>query len=103
MMARSLEATNPKDRIYGFLAYPFFTGNLPESGTTIDEVETFTAAQQLKITPDYSKPLSSIYTEFGITFLERTQDLRFLCSIAHQGTIKDDMPSWIPRWDQGKI
>jgi hypothetical protein len=54
------------------------------------------------IIPDYAKSVTGIYQELGIKFLGVTRSIRLLSSVAHNGTINDDLPSWIPRWDQGR-
>jgi hypothetical protein len=101
MLARSLQATDPRDHVYAFLAYPIFAQNQGDSRSFLDESGSFTSGTEMEITPDYTRAAADIYTDLGIRYLTCTQDLRFLSCVSHPGPIKNDMPSWIPRWDEG--
>lgn len=88
--ARTHELTEPKDRIYAFMAMP-----------TSDQ-----ALSDLGIQPDYEKKTShlKVYQDFGIRYLAKTRDLNLLCYVEHDGeaAISDpQLPSWVPRWDRG--
>lgn len=88
--ARGATLTNPKDRIYAFLALP-----------TSDD-----AISDLGLQPDYSETAShlEVYKDFAIRYLATTRDLNLLCYVEHddEQSISDpQLPSWVPRWDRG--
>jgi Heterokaryon incompatibility protein (HET) len=100
-VARSFQATDPKDKVYAFLAYPMALGrDLGEGCTYLDSRGSFTAATEYDITPDYSKLTYSIYTELGVKFLQKSKTLQILHFVKHGEKIVDLLPSWIPRWDE---
>lgn len=94
--ARNLELSNPKDRIYAFMALPTSDGALAT------------------LHPDYSRDTSylKVYQSFAIEYLEKTLNLDLLCYVEHDKHNVDDQetvalsqalcPSWVPRWDRGK-
>lgn len=88
--ARWTLLTEPKDRIYAFLALP-----------TSDY-----AMSDLGIQPDYRETTShlDVYKDFATRYLEETRDLNLLCFVEHDDaeSISDlQLPSWVPRWDHG--
>lgn len=88
--ARWTSLTEPKDRIYAFLALP-----------TSDD-----AMSDLGIKPDYRETTShpDVYRDFATRYLAKTRDLNLLCFVEHDDaeSISDlQLPSWVPRWDHG--
>ncbi|KAF1999324.1 HET-domain-containing protein [Amniculicola lignicola CBS 123094] len=77
----NLEATDPRDKIYGLL------GILPP------------AKEQL-LTPDYTKPAEDLFCEIAKEMLLRSGDLRVADCAATSYSTKDAsrLPSWVPRW-----
>ncbi|CAK1362829.1 unnamed protein product [Cercospora beticola] len=69
---RPLRATDPRDKVYGML------GLLPGS---------------LDLSPDYTKPVSEVYTDLTVELIKATQDLEIL-HVACSGSA--DLPSWVP-------
>lgn len=99
--ARKMGLSNPKDRIYAFMALPTTDGAL--------------SACALK--PDYREQTSylDVYREFAVRYLEKTSDLDLLCHVDHRDNVDHDdeflnppdledtrLSSWIPRWDRGR-
>lgn len=90
--ARSLHLTDPKDRIYAFMAY-----------------QTPDAAMS-DLQPDYGSNTSylDVYRDFAIKYLEKTSDLDILRFVVHEednalGSAVPAFPSWVPRWDLDEI
>lgn len=92
--ARHLQFSDPKDRIYAFLAF-----KTPDN--------TLSAVQ-----PNYRKGVShlAVYLDIAIKYLEKTKDLDILRFVEHDNGESlvdvDDprtqsLPSWVPRWDRG--
>lgn len=69
-----LDATNPRDKVYGFL------GLATEN-----------------ITPDYTKPVSEVYTDTARTLIEENGNLDVLRACLFTGSVAD-LPSWVPDW-----
>ncbi|KAI1765175.1 heterokaryon incompatibility protein-domain-containing protein [Hypoxylon sp. FL1150] len=69
-----LDATNARDKVYGFL------GLATEN-----------------ITPDYTKPVSEVYTETARTLIEENGNLDVLRACLFTGSVAD-LPSWAPDW-----
>lgn len=88
---RHLKVTNPKDRIYAFMALPTSDGAMPT------------------IQPDYSDKTShmDVYCEFATRFLDKTSNLDLLNFVDWERSEGADdpltfpFPSWIPHWDHG--
>lgn len=85
-LARSLSLTDPRDRIYAFMALPF--------------VRSPVAA----LHPDYTQPHLELYRDFATKYLENTSDLNLLGYVTHEegGESPEDIlgSSWVPRWDR---
>lgn len=84
--ARGLGLSNPRDRIYAFMALPFVRNTMPT------------------LRPDYSQPHLEVYRDFAIRYLEHTLDLNLLCYVAYEGRNEESLQatigsSWVPRWD----
>lgn len=99
--ARQMGLSNPKDRIYAFMALPTTDGAL--------------SACALK--PDYREQTSylDVYREFAVRYLEKTSDLDLLCHVDHRDNVDHEdeflnppdledtrLSSWIPRRDRGR-
>lgn len=91
--ARILKLTEPKDRIYAFMAIP-----------TSDKVMA-----KLHLSPDYSENTShmDLYQDFAVKYLEETSNLDLLSFVEHDngldhGQDSRSLPSWAPRWDHGE-
>lgn len=84
--ARELGLTNPRDRIYAFIALPFVRNPMPD------------------LHPNYEQSHLEVYQDFAVKYLEETSDLEILSFVeskradeASEGTTLGS--SWIPRWD----
>lgn len=97
--ARELLLSDPKDRIYAFMAIRTLDKAMPA------------------VRPNYGKDVShlDVYRDFAIKYLERTSDLDILCFVEHKEEENSpcfvaaadarvpSVPSWVPRWDCGPI
>lgn len=81
--ARTLTLSDPRDRVYAFLA-------LPTKGITM-----------VNIQPDYSLSHLEVYRDFAINYITSEQSLDIICYVQHDATSLHDprLPSWVPRWD----
>lgn len=83
--ARSSKVTNPKDRIYAFMALPTSDGEMPV------------------LEPDYSDKIShlDVYRDFAVQFLAKNPTLDLLVCIQHNDNTFADtrLSSWVPRWN----
>lgn len=99
--ARRFELSDPRDRIYAFMALKTTDGFMAD----------------LQLEPDYDRPYLEIYREFAVRYIEETKDLDILSFIKHneeslakagRGAVTgrpatpEDVPSWIPRWELGR-
>lgn len=85
--SRHLALSNPRDRIYAFMALPFVRNPAPA------------------LRPDYKQSHQDIYRDFAIKHLETTSDLNVLCCVTYEeanGKSTHGTPgsSWVPRWDR---
>ncbi len=51
---------------------------------------------------DYHKPTVEVYRDFALALIERDSNLESLAAVQHAPTLdldKDELPSWVPRWD----
>ncbi|KAG8162745.1 hypothetical protein KVR01_007223 [Diaporthe batatas] len=88
---RWLELSDPRDRIYAFMA--------------LDNSDRVFADLQLE--PDYKRPFQEIYHDFAVKYIEKTGDLDILSYIRHNKEslasptmpVAEAIPSWVPRWD----
>lgn len=97
--ARQLLLSDPKDRIYAFMALRTLDNAMPA------------------VQPNYGKDVShlDVYRDFAIKYLEQTWDLDILCFVEHGEdetssslvAVTDarvpSIPSWVPRWDCGPV
>ena len=76
---RELDATDPRDKIYGFMAliHPYFVKDLK---------------------PNYELPVEQVYTDFCIALMQADQSLDFL-SHCNWTPDKITIPSWVPDWN----
>ena len=81
---RNFKCSDPRDKVYALLAFPFFSGLRPP------------------IQPDYSKSVVTVFTETSIRVFICCQDLSLLSSIDHEHEIDEKWPSWVPRWDRSR-
>jgi hypothetical protein len=80
---RHLQATNPKDKIYGL--YAVFAGlNIPLPA------------------PDYGKPLETIYEEACVAIVFHSGSLRIL-DYASTNARNPNLPSWVPDWQDQEV
>lgn len=85
--ARCLELSDPRDRIFAFMALPFVRNPMPA------------------LRPNYNQLHLELYQEFAKKYLEETSDLNLLTYVLHyeingqspDGTVRS---SWVPRWDR---
>jgi hypothetical protein len=77
---RDLDATDPRDKIYGFIAliHPYFVKDLK---------------------PDYELPVGKVYTNFCIALMRADLSLNFL-SHSNWTPDQDTSPSWVPDWNR---
>lgn len=100
-VARSFQATGPKDKVYAFLAYPMaLRRDLGQGRAYLDYRDSFTTASEYGIIPDYSKSTYSVYTELAANLILKSRSLRILAYVKHGENISDELPSWVPRWNQ---
>lgn len=86
--ARKMKLTDPRDRIYAFMALE-----------TADGVMA-----RLTLQPNYARPHQEVFYEFAIRYLEETSDLDILTHVDHDEdglTTLNGLPSWVPQWDNG--
>lgn len=85
--ARWLRLSDPRDRIYAFMALPFVRKQMPA------------------LHPNYNQPHLELYQELAKKYLKETSDLNLLSYVLHKET-KGQSPdgttgsSWVPRWDR---
>lgn len=104
--ARQLGLSDPKDRIYAFMALPTMDG----------------AMSTCALKPDYREQTShlDLYREFTVKYLEKTSDLDLLFYVDHRDDGGEDdnannddddflkpfgetqLSTWVPRWDRGR-
>lgn len=84
--ARFLQLTDPRDRIYAFMALETTDGIMAK----------------LKLQPDYEQTHHEVFYEFARRYVQETSDLDILTHVDHdEDSIigHHDLPSWVPRWD----
>lgn len=84
--ARRLHLSDPRDRIYAFMALPIVRNPMPN------------------LRPDYDKSHVNLYQEFAVRYLEETSDLNILIYVTPLWSYElsagtDHGSSWVPRWD----
>ena len=83
------KATDPRDKVYGLV------GLLRKSGT------------ELPVEIRYvDTSIADVCTAVAMALIEERGDLKILASIHHSSAnvdvdVRDDIPSWVPRWDGG--
>lgn len=84
-VARSLEVTDPRDKVYGLLGFPTRDASL-ETG--------------LFIVPDYSLSTAEVYADVAKKLLEKDGNLNVLSYVVQgsAGAGNHDLPSWVPDW-----
>lgn len=84
-VGRTMGLTNPKDRIYAFMALPTSDNAMPS------------------LKPDYTDQTThlDVYRDFAVKTLEKSSDLKLLSYVEHDTTTLSDprLSSWVPRWD----
>lgn len=86
--ARKMKLTDPRDRIYAFMALETADG----------------AMARLNLQPDYARPHKEVFHEFAVKYLEATSDLDILSHVDHDDhdlASLHGVPSWVPCWDNG--
>lgn len=86
--ARRMKLTDPRDRIYAFMALETRDGVMAG----------------LNLQPDYARPHQEVFYEFAVRYLERTSDFKILTHVDHEeeGLNRlSGVPSWVPQWDNG--
>lgn len=77
-LARNLDLTDQRDRVYGFLALQ----------------------PDLSLRPNYETSFLQVYFEFARTYILKTRTLALLDEIVHtEDSLASGIPSWVPRWD----
>lgn len=78
-----LDCTDPRDHVYAFLGHPLARN---KAGGPL-------------VLPDYTKSVEQVYFDISCLLL-RYFGLRLLSSVEHrESTIKEELPSWVVRWD----
>lgn len=82
--ARVHQATDPRDRIYGFLGHP--------SATDI--------FGQLVAQPDYNASAGEVFISFAMSWVNKTKEL-FILSAVDRNLEEPvgDFPTWVPAWN----
>jgi hypothetical protein len=77
---RVLDATDPRDKIYGFMAliHPYFVKD---------------------VKPNYELSVEQVYTDFCIALMQADPSLDFL-SHCYWTSDQNTTPSWVPDWNQ---
>jgi hypothetical protein len=78
-LVRNFDASDDRDRIYGIL------GLAPTSLAALIE-------------PDYTKPLSQIYTGAIFQLMNTSRSLAILSQVEELASPESIMPSWVPDW-----
>lgn len=83
---RSLDATDPRDKVYATL------GTLHPRG-------------QSEIVPDYSLSTREVYIKATRYLIRKTQNLGYWWSVCNRGSIKTvpNLPSWVPDWTATEV
>ncbi|KAK7440820.1 hypothetical protein VKT23_016898 [Stygiomarasmius scandens] len=79
---RNLQATNPRDKVYGLLG-----------------LWRATEKENL-IEVDYNKSVVEVYTDVVLMAIRNRRDLFVLRYVDHDRDSDDGFPSWVPRWDR---
>jgi hypothetical protein len=83
--AKDLQLSDPRDRIYAFT----------ELSQEYDH--------RIAIRPDYTASHLKVYRQFAVQYIQSTTSTQILDFVTHEIDTADfDLPSWIPRWDNGK-
>jgi hypothetical protein len=80
-LGQSAAAIEPRDKVYGLLGL---------LDSTISS----------RVTPDYSLPIQSVYTDFAKSFIQATGSPGFTLIGGRLG-LSEDWPSWVPDWSLG--
>ncbi|KAF5334073.1 hypothetical protein D9758_017662 [Tetrapyrgos nigripes] len=81
---RDLQATNPRDKVYGLLG-----------------LWRPTEKEKNPIEIDYNKSVAGVYTDVVLMAIRDLRDLFVLRFVDHDHDSDDGFPSWVPRWDHG--
>lgn len=85
---RQYKATNPRDRVYAFLAHPSASGH----------------SHKGILTADYNKSVDEVYSDAArYILLNDPCPWTLLSCVDHipgSSSLKGQRPSWIPRWDE---
>jgi hypothetical protein len=79
-----LDATDPRDKIYGLLGLGGPFGNYKSL-----------------VRPDYSKPVESVYCEIARALIEDDRSLRAVGYASCLAAETPGLPSWVPDWRSG--
>ncbi|KAE9369980.1 hypothetical protein N431DRAFT_443597 [Stipitochalara longipes BDJ] len=78
------QATDPRDRIYGFLGHP-------------TAADTF---GQLVVQPDYNASADEVFINFAVSWVNKTKELFILSAVDRKlEEPVGDLPTWVPAWD----
>lgn len=102
-LARSLQCTDARDSVYGFLGHPSaFKKHLLDSAPYIWYPRSYNKISTVLL-PDYSIDTSVLDVYFRLAFIViDDMDLghRVLDHVGHdEDSIEDAFPSWVPRWN----
>lgn len=85
--ARKLDLSDPRDKIYAFMALPFVKNPMPA------------------LRPNYEQPCFEVYREFALKYLDNTSDLNILSHVTHEEVNGESIHGtcgscWVPQWDR---
>jgi hypothetical protein len=85
--ARSLQATNPRDKIYSLLG---IINSKNKSGVATHKTSVF---------PDYAETINKVFIEVARLAISQTQTLEILSHVGRSPEqTADGLPSWVPDW-----
>lgn len=83
MVSRTLQASDPRDKVFGLLGLTASDSD-PDSSTFIE--------------PDYSLSMAGVYTAVARKAIVEQKDFNVLATVQHGDHVHDDLISWVPDW-----
>jgi hypothetical protein len=78
-------ATDPRDQIYGKLGLEAF------------------ARSGLHVEPNYDKSVKQVYLDFAVSGMNHFQNLDVLSFASFRNAQRDNIPSWVPLWNENLV
>jgi hypothetical protein len=108
---REFLATDPRDKVFAFLSHPLarVKSQLSSDITTESSGNGSTSNanppnDEVIIQPNYNKGFAEVYHELAENHIRKSFTLEVLSAVRHfvgDGYEEHNLPSWVPRWDQG--